>query len=81
MKKLLRKIQKGSLLVLMLVLIVCAQPVPAKAAATDSMTIYAMYLDAQDKGDAVLIKSAGEYILQRFQRPFRPDARLSCQGG
>ena len=63
MKKLLRKIQKGSLLVLMLVLIVCAQPVPAKAAATDSMTIYAMYLDAQDKGDAVLIKSAGEYIL------------------
>lgn len=58
-----RKVKKGSLLVLMLVMIACAQPMQVKAAWSESMTIYGMYLDSQSKGDAVLIKSASEYIL------------------
>lgn len=58
-----RKIKRAGLLVLIFMLVVCAQPTQAKAATSESMTIYALYLDSQNKGDAVLIKSAGEYIL------------------
>lgn len=46
-----------------LMMVVCAQPIQAKAASTESMTIYGLYVDSQSKGDAVLIKSASEYIL------------------
>ena len=58
-----RKIKKGSLLVLIFMMVICAQPTVAKAQAVDGMTIYGLYLDTQSKGDAVLIESAGEYIL------------------
>ena len=58
-----RKIKRAGLLVFIFVLVVCAQPTQARAASTESMTIYGMYFDSASKGDAVLIKSAGEYIL------------------
>lgn len=63
MRNFMRKIKRAGLLVFIFMMVVCAQPIPAKAASTESMTIYGLYLDTSSKGDSVLIKSAGEYIL------------------
>ena len=57
------KLKKISLVLMALMMVVCAEPIPAKAASLDGMMIYGMYLDTKDKGDSVLIKSANEYIL------------------
>ena len=58
-----RKLKKISLVLMALMMVVCAEHIPAKAASLDGMMIYGMYLDTKDKGDSVLIKSANEYIL------------------
>ena len=59
MRNFMRKIKRAGLLFFIFMMVVCAQPVPAKAASTESMTVYGLYLDTSSKGDSVLIKSAG----------------------
>lgn len=63
MKDLMRKIKRASLFVLIMVMVVCALPMQAKAETVEGMTIYGMYLNTDTKGDSVLIHSANEYIL------------------
>ena len=48
---------------LMVVMVAGVHPVRAQAAAEESMTIYGIYVDSNSKGDAVLVKSGGEYLL------------------
>lgn len=54
--------KKIAIWMIVCVMLVGICPVQAQAA-TESMTIYGIYVDKNNKGDAVLLKSAGEYLL------------------